>query len=289
MVYATTPDEHSMRHFVDLKPLMGVIDWISGVKTLSEFTDATRIQTLLTRLQGDLHRTDTGREPPTHLKGWAHLLGSFTSAVHLNRPVDALYAGWGITKDIPVVRDELNRFAPALTPMMEEIHTIREMAAPPPGQGITPQYLMMQHNLIRYQIRKGLDVQAASLSREWLISGTMILLGNSDRWQDAEVRHTVSRTLTGLALTLQGVKSETTKYSHLLLEITGWRNMVGIWERVSDLRNDLAHCGMNERDESLKSLLKRTARLPDELLEFAQICDIIPDKTDEKIRESGSG
>jgi hypothetical protein len=159
---------------------------------------------------------------------------------------------------------------PALTPIIHDMETIGNMAALPHNDNLTVSYLMMQHHLIRYQISKGFDVQAASLSREWLISCAMLLFGIGERWLNPDDRHAVSRTLTGVVLTMQGIPSENTHYTHLLLEEANWRNLVKIWEQVSDLRNDLAHCGMNERDESLKSLLKRTKRLPDLLLKFAR-------------------
>ncbi|PKL60853.1 MAG: hypothetical protein CVV33_00545 [Methanomicrobiales archaeon HGW-Methanomicrobiales-4] len=274
VIYSPPPDEFGMRHFVDLKPVMDVIDWIHGITALTSFTDAGSICRLLTGLQGKMHRKNTEPNPPIHLIGWSHLLKTFTSAVRLNRPVDALYAGWGISRDLPAVRGELERFAPALTPIMNDMESIAKMAALPQNDHLSDSYLMMQHHLIRYQIDKGLEVQAASLSHEWLISCTMLFFGIGGRWLDPDDRHMVSRTLTGVALTIQGIPSENTQYTHLFLENEHWIEMIKIWEQVSDLRNDIAHCGMNQRDESLKSLLKRTRELPNNLLAFARYAGI---------------
>lgn len=269
VIYAPPPDEYGLRHFVDLKSLMSVSDWITGVKAVTSYTDATPVRRLLTGLQSGIHREHEEPDPPTHLIGWSHLLGSFTSAVRLARPIDALYAGFGINHDLPAVKEEVTRFAPSLVPMMGDMHIICRMAAPPPGTGLTPEYLMLQYRLITYQIDKGLDFQAASLSREWLISATMLVFEVGHQWLDARCRHLVSRTLTGMALTMQGKPAESTVFSLKLGKKQNNKEMVRIWERVSDLRNDLAHCGMNERDESLKSILKRTALLPDDLMIFA--------------------
>jgi hypothetical protein len=274
VIYAPPPDEFGLRHFVDLKPLMSVADWITGVKALTSYADATPVRRLLTGLQGEIHRMNNEPFPPTHLSGWSHLLRTFTSAVRLTRPVDALYAGYGITRDLPVIREEITRFAPSLDPVINEMQVISEMAAPPPENGLTVQYLMLQHRLIRYQIDKGLDFQAVSLSREWMISGAILFFGVGEQWLDARCRHIVSRTLTGMALTMQGKSSENTVFTDKLREEANGTEMVRIWERVSDLRNELAHCGMNERDESLKSILKRTGELPDELTAFARLADL---------------
>lgn len=269
VLYATSPDEFGFRHFVNLQPVLGVIDWIAGVRSLTSYTDADQMTRLLTGLQGEIYRTREEADPPTHLIGWSHLLGTFTRAVRLSRPVDALYAAWGISRDIPEIREEVKRFAPALLPVIDDLKNISEMAAPPKPDKLNPSYLMMQHRLIQYQIGKGLEIQAVSLSREWLISVMMLLFGVDAWWLDADARHTISRTLTGMALTLQGIPAETTPYTHMLLTKENWKEMIQIWERVSDLRNELAHCGMNHREESLRSLLQRTSQMPDELLQFA--------------------
>ncbi|MFH0968237.1 MAG: TM1812 family CRISPR-associated protein [Methanobacteriota archaeon] len=274
VIFSPPPDEFGMRHFVDLMPIMGIIDWIRGINALTSHTDAENICKLLTGLQGEIFRRNTEPDPPTHLIGWSHLLRTFTNAVRLNRPVDALYAGWGISQDLPVVRKEVGMFAPILTPIMDDMEAIGKMAALPHNDDLTPSYLMMQHHLIRYQIDKGLDFQAVSLSREWLISCSMILFDIGKRWLDPDTRHVVSRTLTGVTLNMQGIPSENTQYTHLLFEGENWKEMVKIWEQVSDLRNDLAHCGMNEREESLKSLMKRTRRLPNDLLNFGRYAGI---------------
>jgi len=274
VVYATQPDEHGFRHIVNLEPILQVIDWISGVRALMSHTDAVQIGSLFTGLQGRIHKAGLEPEPPTHLTGWSHLLGTFTRAVRLSRPVDAMYAAWGISHDLPVIRDEIARFAPALLPVLEELEETGEMAALPSPEELSREYLFLQHRLIRYQIDQGLEMQAVSLSREWLISVTMLVLGVDESWLDADSRHTVSWTLTGLALTLQEIPAETTPYTHLLLDVPSWKEMVRIWERVSDLRNDLAHCGMNRRNESLRSLLQRTGSIPDELMAFAEYAGI---------------
>lgn len=268
VVYATQPDEHGFRHIVNLLPVLQVIDWMAGVRALLSHTDAEKIGHLFTGLQGSIYKAGQEPEPPKHLTGWSHLLGTFTKAVRLSRPVDAMYAAWGVSEDLPVIRDEIGRFAPALLPVVEELAEIGEMAALPSPEKLSSEYLFMQLRLIRYQVHQGLEMQAIALSREWLISVSMLVLEVDETWLDADSRHLVSRTLTGLALTLQGIPSETTLHTHIFLENTNWKEMVRIWERVSDLRNDLAHCGMNRRNESLRSLLQRTRSIPDELEEF---------------------
>ena len=275
IIYATVPDEHGLRHFADLLPLTGVNDWISGVKSLNESADAAPLGILMNGLQRHIHRDPAEPDPPTRLSSWSSLLGTFMAAVRLSRPVDALYAGWGIIRDLPGVREEIHRFAPALSPIIDTIEPIRAMAAPPPKEGLSPGYLLKQLILVRYQIEKGLDFQAASLSREWLISCTILLVGAGEEWLDAGTRHTASRTLTGIVLTMQDKPADTTMYTPVLQSREGIREMAAIWERVSALRNDLAHCGMNQREETIRSIRRRSDGLPDDLIRFSILSGVI--------------
>ncbi|MDD1727802.1 MAG: hypothetical protein LUQ50_01875 [Methanospirillum sp.] len=280
VIYASPPDEFGLRHFINLQPILQVIDWIEGVRALISHTNAEQMAELLTGLQGQIYRSGNEDDPPTRLKGWSHLLETFTTAIRLSRPVDALYAGWGIIHDLPRIRGEISRFAPVLLPVIKDLEIIGEMAALPSPDHLTPSYLRNQHRLIRYQINKGFNLQAVSLGREWIISLMMLRFGIDDDWLDADSRHLIARTMTGLALTMQGIPAETTQYTHLLLSEVHWNAMMPIWERVSALRNDLAHCGMNRRNDSLKSLLQRINQIPDDLILFAAYTGVKFPETD---------
>ncbi|HWQ66076.1 MAG TPA: TM1812 family CRISPR-associated protein [Methanospirillum sp.] len=266
IVYASPEDEYGLCHMVDLKPMIGVANWISGVKALTQYTDAEPIRQIMTGLQDDIQRSRCFPDPPTHLTGWSHLLETFTQAVRLSRPNDALYAGWGITQKFPAIREELSRFAPALLPVIRKIESIGEIGSSPLESGLTHEYLMKQYDLIVFQIDKGLDLQAVSLAREWIVSAVILFFGQGENWLDGELRHQISQTLTGGALILQKEAYEKTQYSELLYSGEDWPALVRVWMRISDLRNDLAHCGMNERDESLRSIHRRTVTIPEDLL-----------------------
>ncbi len=272
VIYLPAPDDHGFSRFVNLLPLMSVLDWIAGVRALTTYTDARPLRLLLSGLQAGLHRTQTIPDPPTRLSGWAHLLENFCHAVRLSRPIDALYAAEGIVSGLPEVSGELDRVAPSLVPILSSIDPLRPLASPPPDRECSIPYLRSQLALIRYQVTSGLYFQAVSLSREVLVSGVMILTGHAGEWLDADLRHEISRTLTGSALARQGKLFETTPHSHKVTSLAGWEEMVTIWIRVSDLRNDLAHCGMNLREERVQSLLKRAARIPEETCAFLDYC-----------------
>ncbi|NLV27291.1 MAG: hypothetical protein GXY48_09030 [Methanomicrobiales archaeon] len=272
VIYAPHVDEHGFCRFIDLKPMMEILDWISGVQAVTRYLDAEPLYSLVNTLQGDIHRGGEDPDPPVRLTGWASLLRQFSDSVRLSRPVDAMYAASGIVRDIDEVDEELERFAPALIPVIESARDISVLAAEPELTFCTSEYIRKQIGLIAFQLEKGLYLQAVTLGREVLITLLMIKMGIDSEWKDADIRHEVSRTLTGGALAVQQKPYEKTEYSDVLVRYSDWKEMVLIWVRISDLRNNLAHCGMNRRNDSIRSLLRRASDILPEIERFLLLC-----------------
>ncbi|MDD3574108.1 MAG: hypothetical protein PHD71_03635, partial [Methanospirillum sp.] len=91
-----------------------------------------------------------------------------------------------------------------------------------------------------------------------------------------DIRHEVSRTLTGGSLAMQKKPFDKTCYSDELARHPDWKEMILIWTRISDLRNNLAHCGMNQRDDSIRSIRKRASGILPDVERFFAMC--IPEK-----------
>ncbi|PWR76266.1 TM1812 family CRISPR-associated protein [Methanospirillum stamsii] len=272
IIYAPEVQDDGFCRFVDLKPMMEIPDWIAGVRAVTSYVDAEPVYTLFNNLQGTIHRSGTEKNPPVRLTGFATLLKQFSDSVRLARPVEALYAASGIVRDIDEVNEELERFAPTLIPVLAAARDLSGMAAEPEPDRCSFAYVEKQIVLISFQIEKGLYLQAVTLAREVLITLLMILMDLETLWRDADIRHQVSRTLTGGGLLMQQKLFEKTKYSDILTKYPDWKEMVLIWVRISDLRNNLAHCGMNLRNDSVRSIRKRASDILPDLERFMVLC-----------------
>lgn len=272
IIYAPACGDDGFCRFVDLRSLMHVLDWIAGVHAINRFVDAEPLRDLLSGMQDSVHRRREDPDPPTHLTGWSTLLGQFCDAVRLARPVEAMYAASGVVNGIEPVSSELSRYAPSLVRVIAGTSSLSSLAAGPEGN-CSPDYVRRQILLIRYQVEKGLYLQAVTLSREVLITLFMIRMGHGDEWRNADVRHQFSRTLTGGSLSLQQQEYEKTLYSNDLTRIYGWKELVRIWIRISDLRNNLAHCGMNLRNDSIRSIKRLASDILPDIERFREICE----------------
>ncbi|MDD1724162.1 MAG: hypothetical protein LUQ07_03430 [Methanospirillum sp.] len=271
IIYAPGCRDDGFCRFVDLRSLMHVLDWIAGVNAVNRSVDAEPLRDLLSGMQNSIHRRREDPDPPTHLTGWSTLLGQFCDAVRLARPVEAMYAASGVVKGIEPASNELSRYAPSLVRVIAGTSSLSGLAAEP-EESCSYGYVRKQIVLIRYQVEKGLCLQAVTLGREVLITLFMIRMGKGDEWRDADARHQFSRTLTGGSLSLQHQDFERTRYSDDLTRITGWKELVRIWIRVSDLRNNLAHCGMNLRNDSIRSIKRQASDILPDIERFREIC-----------------
>ncbi len=276
VIYAPATGDDGFCRFVDLKPMMDILDWIAGVKAITKYVDAEPMYVLLNDLQGNIHRSGEDPNPPVRLTSWAGLLWQFSDAVRLARPVDALYAASGAVRDIDGINEELLRFAPSLIPVLAATRDLSDLAAEPEMAQNMGEYVRKQIRLIGFQLEKGLFLQAVTLGREVLITLLMIRMGLDADWRDADIRHEVSRTLTGGSLAMQNRPYEKTRYSDDLTRYDDWKEMVLIWTRISDLRNNLAHCGMNQRDDSIRSIRKRASDILPDIERFYLFC--LPEK-----------
>lgn len=276
VIYAPDTGDDGFCRFVDLKPMMGILDWISGVKAVTRYIDAEPLYSLLNNFQGDIHRSGEYQDPPVRLTSWASLLRKFSDAVRLSRPIDALYAASGAIQDIEKINEELLRFAPSLVPVLAATRDLSHLAAEPDMAKNMGEYVKKQIILIGFQLEKGLFIQAVTLGREVLITLLMVWMKIDSDWKDADIRHEVSRTLTGGSLAMQKKPFDKTCYSDELARHPDWKEMILIWTRISDLRNNLAHCGMNQRDDSIRSIRKRASGILPDVERFFAMC--IPEK-----------
>ena len=241
----------------DLTPFVEVLDWVGAVRGLLRHLDADALAALFAGIQDRAHRQ--GREPPPrNLKPFANNLARFASAVRLARPTEAFLAAHLLLARLDQVEGEVAADLPALVPLVERIGRLASLADEEP---VLDADLLRRHRvLIRYQLDHGLVLQAIELGREWLVNLLLLRLGCSpERWLDRDLRHVVSRTATGAMLARQHREYDPTDLSGRFEALPDADGITSVWQAIGELRNDLAHCGMNEQPKSVRVIERRTA------------------------------
>ncbi len=241
----------------DLTPFVEVLDWVNAVGAFLRHMEGGDLAALFAGVQDRAHRE--GREPgPRRLKPFANNLVRFTSAVRLSRPTEAFLAAHLLHERIGEVEQEVAADLPALRPILGRLDRIAPFGTDETALG--PSLLARQRALVRYQLEHGLVVQAVELAREWLINLMVLRLGcPPERWLAWEVREQVGRTVTGAMLARQHKPYEPTPLSDRFEALPDAEGIAAVWQAIGELRNDLAHCGMNEQPRSVRVIERRAA------------------------------
>lgn len=247
----------------DLTPFVEVLDWVNAVQAFLGHMDGSDLARLFADVQDRAHRE--GRDPPPRrLKPFANNLGRFTSAVRLSRPTEAFLAAHLLHERIGEVEEEIAADLPALRPLLDRLDRVAPFASDEPA--LDDAMLARQRALVRYQLDHGLVVQAVELAREWMINLMVLRLGcPAERWLERGVRQTVTRTVTGAMLARQKKVFEPTVLSGRFEALPDAAGLSAVWQAIGDLRNDLAHCGMNEQAKSVRVIERRAAAIGEAL------------------------
>jgi hypothetical protein len=256
--YGARPDRAATEMPVhDLTPFVEVLDWVGAVDSLLQHLDATALTALLAGVQDRAHR-ERREPPPLHLKPFANNLARFASATRLTRPNEAFLAAHLLLARLDQVEGEIAADLPVLRPLIERISRLAPIADDEPV--LDSDLLRRQLIFMRYQLDHGLILQAVELGREWLVNLLLLRLGcEPGRWLDRDLRHIVSRTATGAVLARQHADFEPTSLLERFETMPDADGIVSLWQAIGDLRNDLAHCGMNEQPKAVRVIERRAA------------------------------
>ena len=223
----------------DLSPLVDLAEWSSGIEALERSGDGRLLAARIQATHSDLYRKQAP-ELPRQLAGVGNKLGALSQAVWLNRPLEALAAAHQLDQQLATAQEELARWTPPFAVLAERVRAeIAPLAHPNPEQ-LDEGNLRAQLELIGYALGKGLVLQAVTLAREWLVSWYLWRTFPELRpsWLQRESRQRAENGLNALQQQLR----DGSPLLHALPE----RRIAEVWDQVTQLRNDLAHCGMRE-------------------------------------------
>jgi len=262
---------------LDMTGFIDILDWISAVHSLLHHADGSSLEEMVSRIHSSMYHKQV-KKPPLALAPWALQVRSFASAVRLSRLIEACASAHRVIQGLDAVGSEVERFIPALVPLLDRIRSLESFSSPFPKEGLTKEYLEKLLSLIRYQVERGLYQQAATFAREWMVSVLILTHGEYKQvWLRREIRDDVEQAIGGALIRIQGGPYERGRLSDWFEELTTWEELTVIWSRVSGLRNDLAHCGMHEEPKKGSSKIigqieRQSRDIIQDLEQFLEIC-----------------
>lgn len=256
--FRTPPDPGDRAPIFDLTPLLDLLDWLSGAEAFLQRGDATL---LAQRLDQAHRRPWVNREAedlPRRLQKLGNKLQALSLALHLSRPLDIMRHARDLVPLLDEAAAEVERWAKPFAVILQRVREEARQLAHGEPLRLDSEHLCKQLATIDYFLSRGLIAQAILLAREWLVSWVACWRGKSD-WLDQKFREGEIESALGAA----GRKARNKP-----AEVPGWfrelpqsARLGELWNQLTELRNDLAHCGMRKNAAPAPNIKQRAEEL----------------------------
>ncbi len=240
----------------DLTALLDLIEWLSGADAFVLRGDATGFAQKLR----ETHRSLGKRGVKTSLSEIAGKLEALSMAVSLARPCESLKTACETVSVINKVVDDVSKWAKPFTHILEMIGDEMSPFSYANSEELTPQNLLAQFELIKYMLNKKRYMQAVALAREWIVSWALFKRGYrsmKDKGERKEIEDIFG------ALAFVGGKRGQANLPEWILELDRKYNLKSLWSWITEVRNDVCHCGMRKSASKHKKILNKAAEIPD--------------------------
>ncbi|NPV30703.1 MAG: TIGR02221 family CRISPR-associated protein [Firmicutes bacterium] len=262
----TGPDGVSRAPVFDLTMLVDLHEWLQAVEAFTVRSEGERLADLL----AEAHRRpwlsgERGEgELPRQLQRMARCIKEFSQSVRLLRPLEALDAAARAQTLARQVEQEAARWAKPFRHVLSRLTDELSPLTADDARALDEEGLRCQLSLIRHYIEKDLIVQAVLMEREWLVNWLAWRAGFG-KWLNRMVREELER---ALGLAVQSLKKDKVTEA----SVPSWydllpeaREVTELWEQLTNLRNDVAHCAMNDCPASPESVIGRAKQMVQEL------------------------
>lgn len=256
----TGPDGVQRAPVFDLTMLVDLHEWMQAVEAFTVRSEGEKLAELL----DEAHRrpwVSDGRgrdELPRRLQKMAECIKNFSESVRLLRPLEALAAAARAQTLARQVEQEAARWAKPFRHVLLRLTDELSPLATGDAWALDQEGLRRQLSLIKHYVEKDLIVQAVLLGREWLVNWLAWRAGNKP-WLNRDTRQELERVLGLAARRLQEGDTETVPSWYDALPEAG--AVADLWRWLTNLRNDVAHCAMNDHPAPSNSIRERAEEL----------------------------
>lgn len=231
----------------DLTPFISLLDWITATDKFVKSGDSRELARLLSNTHQSLwvNAAQKNAELPRRLEGLGRMLTDLSQALSLTRPQQIASLSVKLEEEIERAAEETEKWAKPFTLLLGK--AANEFGA------FKSDSLTAQRKLIRWYVEHEQMAQAITLAREWLVSWTGSRIGQTSLGKREEVERAINQAAR------RRRQTEPAPESPLLAQIEALpdgNSMLRLWDKVADLRNDVAHCGMRERPRRAADIVK---------------------------------
>ncbi len=260
----------------DLTPFVALLDWLTATSRFVETGDGHALADLLKAGMpaGPAMRDDiTARALGRNLKAAADAIESVSLALQVTRPIEVMQSAaqlqTTLQQALPGILERAHPFG-ILAEQVTQAYGQFALESPTEtaalGEG-----LRQQLQMIDWYVRRRHVVQAATLAREWVVSG-LALQFNQSMFDYDKGRHPVEQALNNA---VERRKPQARNIypgpcDALLEQLPQVENLVKVWSQLAELRNDIAHVGMKISPKPAALLKQKVEAIYPQLMILAQ-------------------
>ncbi|PMB12435.1 CRISPR-associated protein [Fischerella thermalis CCMEE 5319] len=260
---------------IDLSEFIGMLDWLTATERFVEIGDGQPLADLLKKgMPSGIELRDdiAARELKNNLHAASTAIESISLALRLTRPTETMQQATKLEK-------ALEKAAPSIAKRAQPFSILGEQVVQEYGQfalenprenSQLANNLWLQLKMIQWYRDRQQIVQAVTLTREWIVS-VLALKFEEPMFSNKDGRAEVERALNnGVRIQAKQTINTISSCDEKLKALPNKDELINRWQQVTELRNDIAHVGMNPTPKTAKQLKDSFERIYPFLPEFAK-------------------
>jgi len=249
----------------DLSSMVKLLEWAAAADRFNRTGDARYLASLAEEQHKQLALASQEDhlllEQAGKLGNLANILINISHSLRLIRPHQAMQHISNLSKQIQEAQPALKRSA-AARPFNLLLQNVLDSYGPlalidPLNKRNQLETLGVERVMIKWYEEREQWVQAVSLAREWLVSYLMIKSGEKTITK-LNLRRGFEDLINSESIKLAQAKKSNRSYEPVSLNgISDLENILGLWNQLTDTRNDILHAGMRENAGKPEGLISR--------------------------------
>ncbi|MCY7386242.1 MAG: TIGR02221 family CRISPR-associated protein [Microcoleus sp. CAN_BIN18] len=252
---------------IDLSEFVSMIDWLTATTRFVEMGDGQALASLLKSAipsSVELRDDPSTRPIKDNLKKSAEAIENISLALSVTRPIETMRSATELEE---ILKQAAPSFADRAKPFSllsdKVVQEYGQFALPNPTDEATfSENLLLQFQMVKWYIDRNQLVQAVTLGREWLVSILAL------RFDEPMFDHPKGRKYVEAALNNAVEKNKPnprppldSRCNEKFAALPEADELASVWNQMTELRNDIAHVGMNLKPQDAAKLKKKASSL----------------------------
>ncbi|MEH2379888.1 MAG: TIGR02221 family CRISPR-associated protein [Nostoc sp.] len=268
---------------IDLSEFIGMLDWLTATERFVEIGDGQALANLLKNAipSGvELRDNPDSRPLRNQLNKAAEAIESISLALNVTRPIETMKSATQLEETLKQAALSFDQRAKPFSLLVERV--VKEYGQfaleDPTDKAALAENLWLQLQMINWYIQRDRVVQAVTLAREWLISVLVLRFGEL-MFDHKKGRKSVEDAINNAVEKGRSSPRPITpsRCDEQFTALPEADELVKVWSQMTELRNDIAHVGMNLNPKTALKLKQKVESLYPQLEKLGQ--QLLPERT----------